>query len=342
MWILMAWLATAAEPRPPAWSGAATLHASFLSGPINAGARADTLDGGWETGRTWNPSLSFGATLRVAVTGRRFGSFALSWTMSRDVAFVDTRDEGFAPGTGGARSTSPIDTAPPVLTWTSPNPKGARITPFGVARYALPLSREMLVCNPSAGAVGLSAGAGAALGSVTSVSLRADVDRALFLHDAPPRGRCGVGAPEHRTLDGVATPGAEGWSMVKNPAWAFEQSVTLTGWHALFSVIPAVRRAGALPRGLTSATLGVRERLHRRADPVEVARLDGADTLPASRTPAVITVPWSVTGGWRVHDHLSAALTLSNQVPGLLFDPAARLRAVPATTSFTLSVTGSW
>lgn len=342
MWVLMAWLAAAAEPRPPAWSGSATLHASFLSGPINAGARADTLDGAWETGRTWNPSLSFGATLRAAVTGRRFGTFGLSWSITRDVAFVDTRDEGFAPGTGGARSTTLIDTTPPVLTWSPPRLKRARVEPFGVARYALPLSREMLVCNPSAGAVGLSVGARTALGSVASVALRADADRALFLHDAPPRGRCGVGAPTHTTLDGIATPDAQGWSAVTNPAWAFEQTVTLTGWHALFSVIPAVRRAGALPRGLTSATLGVRQRLHRRADPAEVARLDGSETVSSSRAPVVIAVPWSVTGGWRVHDHLSASLTLSNQVPGLLFDPAARLRAVPATTSVTLSVTGSW
>lgn len=335
------------------WSGQVGVSTSFVAGPVNPGVSGETLDGTYEVPATFNPSLEF--TLRLAVQRRwaKAGTLSLRWGLSREQGLVDTADDGFRPGTGGTSSATVVDTSLPVLAWASHDLLPKVATELSVsARYALPLSREALICNPSAGGLGATVGVGGRLGkSVASLAFSAAGDRALFVYGAAPRGRCGVGEAWTDTLSGpVQADAGPGFSGLPNVAWTFEQSLTLTGWHAMFAGLPGVTKRASWSRAVTSASVGLRERLDRADGPTRVESLAGDVVIARAEVPVVLAVPWAVSGGYRfpvsaggeVRADLALTMTLSNQLPTLLFDPAARLRALPSTTSATLSLASTF
>jgi hypothetical protein len=322
---------------------------SFVAGPVNPGVSGETLDGTYEVPATFNPSLTFALRLGVQRRWAKAGTLSLSWGLSRDQGLVDTADDGFRPGTGGTSSATVVDTSLPVLAWTHFDllPKEAADLSVS-ARYALPLSRDALVCNPSAGGLGATVGVGGRLGkSVASLGFSAGADRALFVYGAAPRGRCGVGEAWTDTLAGpVLAEAGPGFSHLPNVAWTFEQTLTVAGWHAMFGGLPGVTKRASWSRAVTSASVGLRQRLDRADGPTRVESLAGDVEIGRAAAPAVLAVPWSVSGGYRfpvaaggeIRADLALTVTLSNQLPTLLFDPAARLRALPSTTSATLSL----
>lgn len=345
------------------WSGSVGLTTAFVAGPLNPGTTTSTLDGDLTVGPTFNPSLDLALTLGAAAQLGEHGFFTMSWSVRRDVRFADTADDGFRPGTGSTSSATVLDTTEPVLAWVDPSvaSKGRAHLVLS-ARAALPLSREALVCNPSWGGLGATGGLRIDLGPVTALSVLAGADRALHRYAAAPRGRCGVGSPTTDTLDGTVAPDAgPGFSTVPNPAWTIEQTLSLRGWHGIFGLSPAIAARPSFARAVTGATVGLRERIDRRQPADAVVTLDGTGDVSAARTPVVLAVPWSITGGYRFplgrsDDALSAeaqrdgtaalsqasialTLTLANQAPTLLYDAAARLRALPASTSATLQLT---
>jgi len=339
LWTIMLFPALAAEPveAAPRWSGSAVLSTSFVSGPINAGVRGATLDGGFEEGATWNPSFNLAMSLGASYDLRRFGSLGLTWSVYRDQAISDV------PGLYGSTRTTGVDTTDPVISWSAPRIAGSGHAYLSTgARYAVPLSRTSLLCNPTYGGLGASLGGTFVFGDTAVLSVGASADRALHRYDAAPRGRCGVGDLSTDAADGTASADAVGFSARPNTAWVFDQSVSMQGWHGLFGLIGDVASKKGFQNTITGASVAVRERLVRTADPVVVQTLDGDLQLGESATPAVVTIPWSVTVGYRFHPHLSGRLTASNQAPGLLYDPAARLQTLPATTTLTLAVAGSW
>jgi hypothetical protein len=331
------------------WSGQVGVSTSFVAGPVNPGVSGETLDGTYEVPATFNPSLTFALRLGVQRRWAKAGTLSLSWGLSRDQGLVDTADDGFRPGTGGTSSATVVDTSLPVLAWTHFDllPKEAADLSVS-ARYALPLSRDALVCNPSAGGLGATVGIGGRLGkSVASLGFSAGADRALFVYGAAPRGRCGVGEAWTDTLAGpVLAEAGPGFSHLPNVAWTFEQTLTVAGWHAMFGGLPGVTKRASWSRAVTSASVGLRQRLDRADGPTRVESLAGDVEIGRAEVPAVLAVPWSVSGGYqfpvaaggKVRTDLALTVTLSNQLPTLLFDPAARLRALPSTTSATLSL----
>jgi hypothetical protein len=349
---MLLWLLTAlADEPPPRWTGSATLSTSFVAGPINPGTSGRTLDGAYAVGPTFNPQLSFGLNLGVVYDARKAGRLGLSWSVLRDQAIVDTRDDGFAPGTGGTSSTTVLDTTDPTLWWS--HPSVAHKGPIHLAlaaRYIAPLSRDSLVCNPSFGGLGATVGGRADLGHGATLSLSAAADRALHRYDAAPRGRCGVGDAVTTTLSGpVDADAGGGFSPFANPAWVFEQSLSLRSWHQVLRHLGRPPSDDALDHGISAVTVGLRERVSRSGGATTTQVLSGEVPIGPAYAPAVLAVPWSVTGGYafdiestRHEDQLSVSLTLSNQLPTLLYDPGARLRALPSTTTVTAALGASF
>lgn len=343
------WFAAAFAADP--WSGTVGVSTSLVAGPRNAGADGRTLDGAYEVPATFNPTMTFGLRLGAAWT-RDGHQLSLLWGAWRDQGLSDTARDGRPTGNSG--TSTGVDTSNPVLAWAWQDALPARRADLSVsARYAIPLSRDALVCNPSAGGLGATLGLGGALGPKTPATLAvsASGDRALYLHAAAPRGACGVGTLTTSTLSGPVTAEAgPGYADVPNVAWTFEQRLTLTGWHAVFGLSPKIRAHASYGRAVSTASVGLRQRLDRADGPARAETLAGDVIVGRAAVPTVLSVPWSVTGGYRFpvmrHDELVAALALtaalSNQLPTLLFDPAARLAALPSTTSATVSLTSTF
>ncbi|HMV68097.1 MAG TPA: hypothetical protein PKA64_14715 [Myxococcota bacterium] len=345
MWSLLV-TALAGEPQPR-WTGSATLSTSFVAGPVNPGARGRTLDGAYAVPATFNPQLGFALTLGAAWDSRVAGRIGLTWSVVRDLRLADTRGEGFAVGTGGTTSTTVVDTTDPTLWWVDPSvaQRGPVHLALG-ARYVAPLSRTSLVCNPSWGGIGATVGGRVDLGHEATLTLSNSADRALYRYAAAPRGLCGVGDAVTQTLSGAYDADAgDGFSSAPNVAWTFEQGLALRGWHQVFRHAPRPPSDASLARGISAVTVGVRERLDRADAATSTRLLSGEIEIGAADTPAIVSFPWSISGGYafdlpatRHQDQLTLTVTLSNQAPGLLYDPGARLRALPATTTATAAL----
>lgn len=359
----MAWLVLAAlsaamaqiapgEEQPNRFGLSTVFTTSFVSGTRSPGIAGETLDGSYEAGATWNPALNFGLSLsgRYRVDGLK--QLSLSYSIRRDLRFNDARAQGTRPGVGGTTSSQVVDTGDLVLGYSDGSVVSwdkAKLHMTMGARWTLPMSRESLVCNPLYSALGVNLGARKVVGPISQVSVSASVDRNFHRYAAAPRGRCGVPLSDYggtSTLTGTVEPTAYAEEDfvrgVVNPAWVFQSSAGVWGWHGIFGLIPGVADTKAFTRVQTSFGIGLRATTLRRDPEASVETETGSVAVARAASPAVVRFPMSASVGWIANQHLVATLRLSNQVPQLAYDRSAQLRLLPATTSLSLSLMGVW
>lgn len=317
-------------PLSPAFAvdGTLTAAATGVVGPVAAGTSVDTLTGTTSTGATVNPSLRFGLHGQVGGGLGERGDWGASWGLFRDQAFCDTCADGQAPARAGRELVSSTDLSLTAGHRFALGDAGLRLA----ADAALPASRDALICDPMIAAPGASATLTGPLGG-GALSLRARAARPIYAFDAAPVGRCArplVDGPVD-TLAGPVSP--TGWDGTRsgpaNPSLSAGLSLAWTDPHALL----------ADPGRLSSAVqIGIDASRHAGDRAVAVDTLTGPVGVDAARRPVVATVPWSLSAGWRATDAVSLSLALSNRVPGVMADPGATLRALPATTAATLSL----
>jgi hypothetical protein len=331
------------EPPKNIVSGNATFATSFVSGPVNAGTTGRTLSGTYAVGRTHNPALRFGLGLGLGIRTHDSGLISASWSIRRDVAFRDTDPEIFAPGTGGTTSQTVFDTSDLTLRFNDSSivhwEQGELHLTAG-ASLVVPASRESLVCNPMFAALGATVGARKGFGERGGLGITAGAHRAFFAHAAPPRGACTVALQGTPQIDPTPWAGSV-YSGTPNPAWTVSSSLGWAGIHRVFVGLPGTSHP-IFERLMTNASVGVLGQIRRQQPAAIIQTLSGTVEVDASKTPAVWVFPWSLSLGYRAHDHVLVNLTLSNQVPQLLYDVSARFRSLPATTAITASVTGNW
>jgi hypothetical protein len=346
---LLAGLAVSEAGELPRWGGGVSLTTAFTPGPWSPGTSGRTLTGAWSTDGTFDPRVDLGLGLRVVHRWHDTGMVALSWSLWRDQRVVDTVDEGFRPGNGGTSTTQLVDTGDLVLSALEND-----LVHHGVLHLALggratiPASRRSLVCDPMAGALGATVGGWVDVRGLTQVAVSLGADRAFFVHPAAPRGACSmplVGDTSVATLTGDVAPTrwTDTWATAPNSAWTADGTLSIQGWHALFGFVPAVgKHPAALARVTSDASVGVRLNVSRRDPAATVSTLSGDVELAPSRTPAVTSFPWSLGLGVRLVPALTLRASVSNTAPALLWDPSARIRALPATTTVALGLLGQW
>jgi hypothetical protein len=341
LWLL---LAPALAEDPPRWSGSATFTTSFVSGPRNAGATGSTLTDTYTVGPTYNPSFDFALTLGARVRLAPGSFLAASWSVRRDLQLRDTDPELFDPRNGGTRSTTVLDTSDLVLRWSDGGlvswTKGD-LHFTGGASLVLPASRDSLVCNPLYAALGLQLGVRKGFGPTTGLSLSAGADRAFHKHAAAPRGACSV------ALRGASAQEPEPWagefaSEQPNTAWTAHGTLALSGWHGLFGLVPGVAAREGYQRLRSSASLGVLGQVQRRQPAATVQTLTGPVEVEAAEVPMVWRFPMSLSVGASLHEHVGLDVSVSNQIPQLAYDLSTRLRTLPAMTSVSLALSGTW
>ncbi|MCA9572438.1 MAG: hypothetical protein KC656_31580 [Myxococcales bacterium] len=336
----------AAESRQSPWGGSVSLTTSFVSGPVNPGTTVSTLTTTEVFGATWNPSfdvgLSGGANLRV----RPAAWVSFGWSLRR--GFVVSDAVGDVPeGTGEGAAQAPLDLGDVIVSYSDRSvvaSEDGRHAMILTALVALPASRERFVCNPYVGGLGLSVGGRTSPAKGLEVRATGRVDVAGHLYAAPPRGACAQpgSAPVVDTLTGpFAPPAAGGFVQGTNPLARVGLTATVVGWHQLFGLVPGVRDQRAFSRVLSDLSIGVSALVARTDAEASVDTLTGAVVVAPAHTPPVVTVPFSVGVGGRLTDQLSLRGGLSNAVPALLYDPAARLRVLPSTLTVSLGLTAA-
>lgn len=340
----------AARPRSP-WGGAAILSTAFVAGPVNSGLSGRTLDGTWSFGSTFNPRLDVGLALRALYRTRAQAALSLAWSVRRDVLLVDTTTEGFSPGVGGTTSTTVVDTSDLLLSYADDDvvagwPGDVHLAVGG--RLTIPASYASLVCDPLVTVLGASVGSWVRLPTRTVVRLSVGGDRLFHAYPAAPRERCGVplrGTSTVATLAGpvAPTPYEDTFAAgVSHPAWAADATLSLTDWHRVFGLLPRVAGSKALDRVTTDVAIGARLHVARVQPAASVQTLSGDVEVEATSPPSVWSFPWSIGVGVAVADHLVVRTGLSNAAPQLAYDPTARLRVLPATTTVSVALAGAW
>ncbi len=214
--------------------------------------------------------------------------------------------------------------------------EGDNLSLTGRIDGALPGSRDALICNPFFGALGAGATLAQRVGA-GGVSVDVSGSRSFFANAAAPIGRCGLANPDYvgtSTLTGTVQPDSGARSGALNTAWTGAATLGISDPHAW--LLPGVDKLS------TRVSFGANGQRRRVDGSDTVATLTGPVSIQSSAAPVVVAFPVSVGGGWALSDRVEWGLTLANTVPGVLDDPGAFYRNIPARTAVRTSLTGRW
>jgi len=304
--------------------------ATFVSGPAAPGAEVDTLAGSADLGGAWNPTLRLGVTGSVKADLGDKSCASARWGVFHDQAWCDTCDEDRDVGWWGSEVLGSTDLDLRASTGLALySDTVLRVGAIGV----LPASRHAFVCNPFYGSPGVSA-AWVQPASASTVTVGTSLQRPLYRYDAVPVGQCSPplnGSATVASAAGPVTPTpweGEGQFAFQNPALLWSSSAT---WSDPLALLP-----GVSDQWSSSLSAGVEVERDRLSDAVVVETLAGPVTVPASREPPRVGLPWSLAVGWSFTDHTGLVFSLSNRVPAVLASPGSTLRVMPATTAMSL------
>lgn len=322
---------TAGAASRPAPTPELSLSTTVVSGTVAPGVAIGTLYAPLELGGAASPRLRVGVSgAFVQPLGPR-GRMSARWGVFRDQALCDTCRDG-APGWLGDELVGTTDLQVDASTDLPMTGEAALRVGGGLT---LPASRDGFACNPLLGAPAVAASLLLPTGRGQLV-LGSRITRPVFGFRAVPVGRCAPPLADATvpTLAGsvTATPWVEQWWGVQNPVLLLSATATWLDPHTLFGPVDH-RLTTALQAGVSAQRDAV--------DPaVVVDTLAGSFSMPASREPARVSVPWAARVGWELTPSTELSLSLSNALPAVLADPGGTLRALPSRTAVTVGLTG--
>ena len=309
--VVSCWSAPALADEPPPLSGSLTGDTAFVSGP---------------TGQAFNPSLSLGIRLGTRLRLSEHGSASATWGLARTQTF----GRPLATATGHPVNSTDLRGSL-ARTWS-----GDRTAWTPRVDIGLPASRNAFVCNPFYGSIGAGVTATHEVGE-GALSMDLSGARSFFRHAAAPIGRCRLPASDYTgtpTLTGTVQPVSGARHGALNTAWTGAATAKISDPHAWLA--PAVEKL------TTTVSIGLNAQRRHLDGAATLDTLTGPVVLPPSRAPVVLSLPVSVGAGWALSDRVEWGLTFANTVPGVLDDPGAFYRNIPAKTAVRTSLTGRW
>jgi hypothetical protein len=305
---------------------------TLVSGTVAPGAAIGTLYGPLAFGGVASPRLRLGVSgALVQPLGDR-GRLSARWGVFRDQALCDTCADGAPPGWLGDELVGTTDLQLDASTDLPMDGGAALRVALGLTA---PASRDGFLCNPLLGAPSAAAAFLLPTGEGQLV-VGARLTRPVYGFRAVPVGRCAPALSDATvdTLAGTAsaTPWVQSWWGVQNPVLLLTTTATWLDPHALIG--------GVDDRLTTALQVGLVAERDAQDPAVRVDTLAGSFTMPASREPARVSVPWAARVGFEVTPATEVALSLSNALPAVLADPGGTLRALPSRTAVTLGLTG--
>jgi hypothetical protein len=319
------------------------LYALASASAADAPTASTSIHGGLATSFTTvaGPNASDGSSFNPSFTGTLRPRFTLShgafsstaqWGISRTQTLCDTCDDPTTVEGRDAR-VQPLRAlnSDDLLLMNSIGSSGP-VRATVRADAVLPASRDAFVCNPFYGAVGAGTSLSVAAGG-SEVLVSGSVRRSFFQHDAVPVGLDGCSRDFDSTVQTLAgpvdpTPWQGDRFTTANPRGAASASLMWSNPHRLFTESTTF---------FTNVSIGLNATRTQVHVATEVDTLSGAVPVPASVKPWTTRVPASVTAGWNVSTPVSLALTVSNALPGVMADPGASVRMLPAATAATLT-----